>query len=380
MPPSWGQCPLPPGGNALSLLGASARPPDNAVLTLREARRPSCRRMECLCLVSPYGVPLPCLHSVRTASPQPCFSLRRACRRVRPHRSTIGRLPSGASASLRHRSAQRPLGLRGRCGARLARARWRLWDGSPLRHRGFRFSRDAQSIRECALHGLVDRARPLSLRPATPPRGVLRIPAQNPLWPRGQRRPSRPRYSQNVGASVAACTSRSAPSMSFAPSWRACACLARSEAWRRRHEAEQAQTAGRARRRDCACAARREVFRPSAPLRRRGWIARLTADARAVAGADARAVAGGAPPQRLRKLSADRMCWAGNAAAVSRARCARSAGLRRTRIPMAIFRLSRNAPERSGGKIRRSRTRRVRKHPRARTQQDGAYRMAGEVA
>ena len=98
---------------------------------------------------------LPCLHSVRTASPQPCFSLRRACRRVRPHRSTIGRLPSGASASLRHRSAQRPLGLRGRCGARLARARWRLWDGSPLRHRGFRFPRDAQSIRECVLHGLV---------------------------------------------------------------------------------------------------------------------------------------------------------------------------------------------------------------------------------
>ena len=97
-------------------------------------------------------------------------------------------------------------------------------------------------------------------------------------------------------------------------------------------------------------AARREVFRPSAPLRRRGWIARLTADARAVAG--------GAPTQRLSKLSADRMCWAGNAAAVSRARCARSAGLRRTRIPMAIFRLS------SG----------------ARTQQDGAYRMAGEVA
>ena len=292
----------------------------------------------------PYGVPLqcaavwsalPCLHSVRTASPQPCFSLRRACRRVRPHRSTIGRLPSGASASLRHRSAQRPLGWRGRCGARLARARWRLWDGSPLRHRRFRFSW---------------LGRDTSLRPATPPRGVLRIPAQNPLWPRGQRRPSRPRYSQNVGASVAACTSRSAPRQRFAPSWRACAYLARSEAWRRRHEAEQAQTAGRARRRDCACAARREVFRPSAPLRRRGWIARLTADARAVAG--------GAPPKRLPKLSADRMCWAGNAAAVSRARCARSAGLRRTRIPKAIFRLS------SG----------------ARTQQDGAYRMAGEVA
>ena len=195
--------------------------------------------------------------------------------------------------------------------------------GSPLRHRGFRFSRDAQSIRECALHGLVDRARPLSLRPATPPRGVLRIPAQNPLWPRGQRRPSRPRYSQNVGASVAACTSPSAPCLSLALSWRACAYLARSEARRRRHEAEQAQTAGRARRRDCACAARREVFRPSASLRRRGWIARLTADARAVAG--------GAPPKRLIKLSADRMCWAGNAAAVSRARCARSAGLRRTR-------------------------------------------------
>ena len=111
--------------------------------------------------------------------------------------------------------------------------------------------------------------------------------------------------------------------MSFAPSWRACAYLARSEAWRRRHEAEQAQTAGRARRRDCACAARREVFRPSAPLRRRGCIARLTTDARAVAG--------GAPPKRLIKLSADRMCWAGNAAAVSRARCARSAGWRRTR-------------------------------------------------
>ena len=296
---------------------------------------------------SPYGVPLPCLHSVRTASPQPCFPLRRACRRVRPHRSTIGRLPSGASASLRHCSAQRPLGWRGRCGARLARARWRLWDGSPLRHRGFRFSP------RCAIHPRMRLAwlgRDTSLRPATPPRGVLRIPAQNPLWPRGQRRPSRPRYSQNVGASVAACTSPSAPSMRFAPSWRTCACLARSEAWRRRHEAEQAQTAGRARRRDCACAARREVFRPSAPLRRRGWIARLTADARAAAG--------GAPPQRLPKLNADRMCWAGNAAAVSRARCARSAGLRRTRIPKAIFRLS------SG----------------ARTQQDGASRMAGEVA
>ena len=205
----------------------------------------------------------------------------------------------------------------------------------------------------CAIHPRMRLAwlgRDTSLRPATPPRGVLRIPAQNPLWPRGQRRPSRPRYSQNVGASVAACTSPSAPCLSLALSWRACAYLARSEAWRRRHEAEQAQTAGRARRRDCACAARREVFRPSAPLRRRGWIARLTADARAVTG--------GAPPQRLPKLSADRMCWAGNAAAVSRARCARSAGLRRTRIPMAIFRLS------SG----------------ARTQQDGAYRMAGEVA
>ena len=232
----------------------------------------------------------------------------------------------------------------------MARARWRLWDGSPLRHRRFRFSP------RCAIHPRMRLAwlgrsgAPLSLRPATPPRGVLRIPAQNPLWPRGQRRPSRPRYSQNVGASVAACTSRSAPSMSFAPSWRACAYLARSEAWRRRHEAEQAQTAGRARRRDCARAARREVFRPSAPQRRRGWIARLTPYARAAAG--------GAPPKRLPKLSADRMCWAGNAAAVSRARCARSAGLRRTRIPMAIFRLS------SG----------------ARTQQDGASRMAGEVA
>ena len=170
------------------------------------------------------------------------------------------------------------------------------------------------------------------------------------------------------------CPSRSAPSVRFAPPWHnrsapashsshprcallnhgshlpLCAYLARSEAWRRRHEAEQAQTAGRARRRDCACAARREVFRPSASLRRRGWIARLTADARAVAG--------GAPPQRLSKLSADRMCWAGNAAAVSRARCARSAGWRRTRIPKAIFRLS------SG----------------ARTQKDGACRMAGEVA
>ena len=279
-----------------------------------------CVRCRVLRSSPPYGVPLPCLHSVRTASPQPCFPLRRACRRVRPHRSTIGRLPSGASASLRHRSAQRPLGCRGRCGARLARARWRLWDGSPLRHRGFRFSP------RCAIHPRMRLAwlgRDTSLRPATPSRGDLRIPAQNPLWPRGHRRPSRPRYSQNVGASVAACTSRSAPSMSFAPSWRACAYLARSEAWRRRHEAEQAQTAGRARRRDCACAARREVFRPSASLRRRGWIARLTADARAVAG--------GAPPKRLPKLSADRMCWAGNAAAVSRARCARSAGLRRTR-------------------------------------------------
>ena len=88
MPPSWGHECLPPGGNALSLLGASASPslgasappPDNAVLTLREARRHSRRRMECLCLVSPYGVPLPCLYSVRTASPQPCFPLREARR------------------------------------------------------------------------------------------------------------------------------------------------------------------------------------------------------------------------------------------------------------------------------------------------------------
>ena len=229
----------------------------------------------------------------------------------------------------------------------MARARWRLWDGSPLRHRGFRFPRDAQSIRECALHGLV----------GIPPCALQRRLAASCASRRRIRSghvvsaaPSRPRYSQDVGASVAACTSPSAPRQRFAPSWRACACLARSEAWRRRHEAEQAQTAGRARRRDCACAARREVFRPSASLRRRGWIARLTADARAVAG--------GAPPQRLPKLSADRMCWAGNAAAVSRARCARSAGLRRTRIPKAIFRLS------SG----------------ARTQQDGTCRMAGEVA
>ena len=304
-----------------------------------------------VCPLPPYGVPLPSLHSVRTASPQPCFPLRRACRRVRPHRSTIGRLPSGASASLRHRSAQRPLGLRGRCGARLARARWRLCAArhSATADSAFPAMRNPSANAPCMAWS-IDRARPLSLRPATPPRGVLRISARNPLWPRGHRRPSRPRYSQNVGASVAACTSRSAPSMSLALSWRACAYLARSEAWRRRHEAEQAQTAGRARRRDCACAARREVFRPSASLRRRGWIARLTADARAVAG--------GAPPKRLPKLSADRMCWAGNAAAVSRARCARSAGLRRTRIPKAIFRLS------SG----------------ARTQQDGAYRMAGEVA
>ena len=89
------------------------------------------------------------------------------------------------------------------------------------------------------------------------------------------------------------------------------------------HGARADSAPGRARRRACACAARREVFRPSAPLRRRGWIARLTAEARAVAG--------GAPPKRLPKLSADRMCWAGNAAAVSRARCARSAGWRRTR-------------------------------------------------
>ena len=297
--------------------------------------------MECLCHASTACAPLrpnrasPCAEragaSVRTARQS------EDCLRVRPPRSATA-LRKGRSAV----GGDAARGWHGRVGGSGTARHSATADSA--------FPRDAQSIRECALHGLVDRARPLSLRPATPPRGVLRIPAQNPLWPRGHRRPSRPRYSQNVGASVAACTSPSAPSMSLALFWRACAYLARSEAWRRRHEAEQAQTAGRARRRDCACAARREVFRPSAPLRRRGWIARLTADARAVAG--------GAPPKRPPKLSADRMCWAGNAAAVSRARCARSAGLRRTRIPKAIFRLS------SG----------------ARTQQDGAYRMAGEVA
>ena len=40
----------------------------------------------------------------------------------------------------------------------------------------------------------------------------------------------------------------------------------------------------------CGCAARREVFRPSASRRSRGWMARLTPDARALAG--------GAPPER----------------------------------------------------------------------------------
>ena len=164
----------------------------------------------------PYGVPLPCLHSVRTASPQPCFPLRRACRRVRPHRSTIGRLPSGASASLRHRSAQRPLGCRGRCGARLARARWRLWTARHSATADSAFPRDAQSIRECALHGLV----------GIPPCALQRRLAASCASRRRIRSgpvvsaaPSRPRYSQDVGASVAACTSRSAPHLRFALHW-----------------------------------------------------------------------------------------------------------------------------------------------------------------
>ena len=55
---------------------------------------------------------------VRAVSPQPCFSLRRGRRRGRPHRSTIARLPSGASISRRRSSPQRPLGLRGRYDAR----------------------------------------------------------------------------------------------------------------------------------------------------------------------------------------------------------------------------------------------------------------------
>ena len=231
--------------------------------------------MECLCPASTACAPLrpnrasPCAEragaSVRTARQS------EDCLRVRPPRSATA-LRKGRSAV----GGDAARGWHGRVGGSGTARHSATADSA--------FPRDAQSIRECALHGLVDRAGPLSLRPATPPRGVLRIPAQNPLWPRGQRRPSRPRYSQNVGASVAACTSRSAPSMSLALFWRGCAYLARSEAWRWRHEAEQAQTAGRARLRDCACAARREVFRPSAPLRRRGWIARLTADARAAAG------------------------------------------------------------------------------------------------
>ena len=47
----------------------------------------------------------------------------------------------------------------------------------------------------CAIHPRMRLAwlgRDTSLRPATPPRGVLRIPAQNPLWPRGQCRPIPP--------------------------------------------------------------------------------------------------------------------------------------------------------------------------------------------
>ena len=99
------------------------------------------------------------------------------------------------------------------------------------------------------------------------------------------------------GASVAACTAYCEPLLRSALPWHGrdsltaiSASLVRSMAGRRRHEAEQAQTAGRGRRRECGCAARREVFRPSASRRSRGWMARLTTDARAVAG--------GAPPER----------------------------------------------------------------------------------
>lgn len=112
-----------------------------------------CRRMECLCLASTACAPLrpnrasPCAEragaSVRTARQS------EDCLRVRPPRSATA-LRKGRSAG----GGDAARGWHGRVGGSGTARHSATADSA--------FPLDAQSIRECALHGLVDRARPLS--------------------------------------------------------------------------------------------------------------------------------------------------------------------------------------------------------------------------
>ena len=162
--------------------------------------------MECLCRVLPV--------SVRTASPQRYF-------RAKSPVTLTSRAAPQSEDCVRARPFRVPglfascVPLRGRCGARLARAVCgsRRTSTPPPR---------SLLAPWRAIHPRMRLAwlgRRASRRPATPPRGVCRATAAVALWPRGRHASPLARYSQSVGASVAACTSCSVPSQRLARTW-----------------------------------------------------------------------------------------------------------------------------------------------------------------
>ena len=200
-----------------------------------------------------------------------------------PRRSTIARLRSGASGARHHPAAQRPLGfgrvLRHRC--TLARFGSRHLSTPPPHIRLVSAMRHPSANAAC---------RPWSEYLPSPCNAALAAPvvsrrrirsgpvaeAPRPLRAKGTVASSAARGLHAArltwaGHTPPKCASRKSPP--HPPRWKRqrsktpCFSL-RSRMWRRRHEAEQARTAGRDRRRGCGRAARREGRQHCRPTKR----------------------------------------------------------------------------------------------------------------
>ena len=155
------------GGRAVA-----PRPPPGRVAPRRDRRLTVCLSV----LAFPRGaLPRGACQRARRIDP-PVLPLAQSAPARPSAPSTIGRLRSGASCARRHRSAQRPLGWRGRCAARLARLRAAVPGGAALAARATRPPWSARSIRRHGVAGLV------GIPPCASPRrfgGVLRIQASS---------------------------------------------------------------------------------------------------------------------------------------------------------------------------------------------------------
>ena len=139
---------------------------------------------------------VPCVMLVRGASQRarstaPTVLAREMYRpALRPHRSAIIRLRSGAVAS--RSGAFRIAAFRcGGGGPRGWHGRAAVFGAPPLRHRESAFIREGQSIRRYGAFGLV--AMPPSANRIRPG-GVLPLAAPDSLWPRGRHASPLARY------------------------------------------------------------------------------------------------------------------------------------------------------------------------------------------